>query len=355
MTSLSHTLWAGRRVLVTGHSGFKGHWLSLWLGSLGAEVTGFSRRRSADPEVESIQGDIADLSAVRAAVEWARPEVVFHMAGHATVQRGLEDPVGTFAANVIGTANVLQAVRESSHPRVVVSVTTDKVYLDQGSEWAYREDDRLGGADPYSSSKACQELVATAFRESLLADRGIAVATVRAGNVIGGGDWTEGRLVPGLIRAALAGTPLVLRAPDEIRPWQHVLNPLHGYLLLAERLWDDATYATAWNFGPDQEDSRPVRWIAERLRARWPGGVAIEKAERRPLHEAAVPRVDSSRARTRLGWRPPWDLPAAIYATADWYLGHRDGRGPLAFSLERNEPFSAEASVPVGAQAGSLA
>jgi CDP-glucose 4,6-dehydratase len=237
----------------------------------------------------------------------------------------------------------------------VVSVTTDKVYLDQGSEWAYREEDRLGGSDPYSSSKVCQEMVTSAFRESLLADRGIAVATVRAGNVIGGGDWTERRLVPGLVHAALEGTPLVLRAPDEIRPWQHVLNPLHGYLLLAERLWDDATFATAWNFGPDQEDSRPVRWIAERLRQRWPGGLQIEEAERRPLHEAAVPRVDSTRARTRLGWRPPWDLPAAIDATVDWHLAHRDGREPIAISLEQIERYTAAVAAVAGAQADSLA
>jgi CDP-glucose 4,6-dehydratase len=181
------------------------------------------------------------------------------------------------------------------------------------------------------------------------------VATARAGNVIGGGDWTERRLVPGLVHAALEGTPLVLRAPDEIRPWQHVLNPLHGYLLLAERLWDDATFATAWNFGPDQEDSRPVRWIAERLRQRWPGGLQIEEAERRPLHEAAVPRVDSTRARTRLGWRPPWDLPAAIDATVDWHLAHRDGREPIAISLEQIERYTAAVAAVAGAQADSLA
>jgi len=355
VTSLSDTFWAGRRVLVTGHSGFKGTWLALWLRSLGAEVVGFSRRRSGDPEVESIQGDVADLAAVRAAVERARPEVVFHLAGLATVQVGLEDPVGTYTANVVGTANVLQALRESGHPRVVVSVTTDKVYLDRGSEWAYREDDRLGGDDPYSSSKVCQELVTIAFRESLMAHRGIAVATVRAGNVIGGGDWTEGRLVPGLVRAAVEGTPLVVRAPDAIRPWQHVLNPLHGYLLLAERMWEDPTFATAWNFGPDLEDSRPVAWIVERLQARWPGELTVEIADRRPLHESAVPRVDSTRARTRLGWRPPWDLAAAIDATVDWYLGHRDGRDPLAISLEQIERFTAEASAPLGAQADSLA
>jgi CDP-glucose 4,6-dehydratase len=235
-----------------------------------------------------------------------------------------------------------------------VSVTTDKVYLDQGSEWAYREDDRLGGSDPYSSSKVCQELVTGAFRDSLLAERGIAVATVRAGNVIGGGDWTRGRLVPDLIRAGLEGGTLEVRAPDAIRPWQHVLNPLHGYLLLAERLWDDdGTFATAWNFGPDHEDSHPVAWVVERMRARWPGELAVEVAERRPLHESAVPRVDSARARRRLGWRPPWDLPAAIDATVDWYLAHRDGRDPVEISLEQIERFGADVSV--GAQADTLA
>jgi CDP-glucose 4,6-dehydratase len=355
VSAISDTFWAGRRVLVTGHSGFKGRWLSLWLRSLGADVVGFSRRRSEDPEVQSIQGDVADFEAVLAAVEAARPEIVFHMAGLATVQAGLADPVAAYTVNAIGTANVLQAIRRTGHPRAVVSVTTDKVYLDQGSEWGYREDDRLGGSDPYSSSKVCQELVTTAFRDSLLADQGIAVATARAGNVIGGGDSTDGRLIPDLIRAGLEGTPLQVRAPDAVRPWQHVLNPLQGYLLLAERLWEDATYATAWNFGPDQEDSHPVAWLVERMRARWPGELAVEVAERRPIRESAVPRVDSTRARTRLGWRPPWDLPAAIDATVDWHLAHRDGRDPIAISLEQLERFSAEASRPLEEQADSLA
>jgi CDP-glucose 4,6-dehydratase len=340
---ISDTFWAGRRVLVTGHSGFKGRWLSLWLRSLGAEVTGFSRRRSEDPEVKSIQGDVADFAAVLAAVEAARPEVVFHLAGLSTVQVGIENPVGTYTTNVIGTANVLEAIRQSGHARAVVSVTTDKVYLDQGSDRGYREGDRLGGSDPYSSSKVCQELVTGAFRDSLLADRGIAVATARAGNVIGGGDRTAGRLVPDLIRACVDGTPLEVRAPDAIRPWQHVLNPLSGYLLLAERLWEDPTAATAWNFGPDQEESHPVGWLVERLAARWPGEVAVEVGERQPLLESAVPRVDSTQARTRLGWRPPWDLPTAIDATVDWHLAHRDGRDPIAISLEQIERFSAEA------------
>jgi CDP-glucose 4,6-dehydratase len=355
VTSISDSFWAGRRVLVTGHSGFKGRWLSLWLRSLGAEVTGFSRRASEDPEIRSIQGTVVNHAAVLAAVTAARPEVVFHMAGLPTVQGGLEDPVLTYTVNAIGTANVLEAIRQAGHTRAVISVTTDKVYLDQGSEWGYREDDRLGGDDPYSSSKVCQELVTSAFRDSLLAERGIAVATARAGNVIGGGDRTEGRLVPDLIRACLEGTPLEVRAPDAVRPWQHVLNPLQGYLLLAERLWEDATCATAWNFGPDQEESRPVAWLVERLRSRWPGELAVEVAERRPIRETAVPRVDSTRARTRLGWRPPWDLPAAIDATVDWHLAHREGRDPIAISLEQIERFSADASRPLEAQADSLA
>jgi CDP-glucose 4,6-dehydratase len=366
VTPLSDTFWAGRRVLVTGHSGFKGRWLSLWLRSLGAEVVGFSRRVSEDPEVRSIQGNVANHAAVLAAVEAARPEVVFHMAGFSTVQIGLEDPVLTYTVNAIGTANVLETIRQTGHTRAVVSVTTDKVYLDQGSEWGYREDDRLGGADPYSSSKVCQEFVTSAFRDSLLADRGIAVATARAGNVIGGGDRTEGRLVPDLIRACLEGTPLEVRAPDAVRPWQHVLNPLYGYLLLAERLWEEPTYATAWNFGPDQEESRPVGWLVERLRARWPGDIApasarglvtasLEVGERRPVLESAVPRVDSTRARTRLGWRPPWDLPAAIDATVDWHLAHRDGRDAVAISLEQIERFTADTSPRLEPQADSLA
>jgi CDP-glucose 4,6-dehydratase len=352
---IDRRFWAGRRILLTGHTGFKGRWLSLWLRSLGAEVTGFSRRSSDVRGVESIEGDIADFAAVRAAVGWARPEVVFHLAGLATVKAGFEDPVATYSVNVGGTANVLQAVRETDHARAVVIVTSDKCYLDLGSEWAYREEDQLGGFDPYSSSKACQELVTSAFRDSLLADRGIAVATARAGNVIGGDDWTRGRLVPDLIHAALEGTPLEVRAPDAVRPWQHVLNPLYGYLLLAHRLWDDGTYATAWNFGPDQEESHPVAWVVERMRARWPGELAVEIAERRPIREGAVPRVDCTRARTRLGWRPPWDLPAAIDATLDWYVGHRDGRDPTTLSLGQIERFSADASLPLGTQADSLA
>ena len=314
--------WSGRRVLVTGHTGFKGTWLALWLGVLGAEVTGFARREG---------GDVTDAAAVRAVVAECRPEVVFHLASVATVQLGYEDPAAVYAVNVVGTANLLQAVRESESVRAVVGVTSDKCYLDQGAEWAYREDDRLGGYDPYSSSKAAQELVIAAFRDSL----GTPVASVRAGNVIGGGDRTAGRLVPDLIRAARNGEPMEIRAPHALRPWQHVLNALEGYLLVAERLYHDPTFATAFNFGPG-EAPRPVGWIAERVREQWPGGLDLRYAERPPQHEAAIPSVDSTRARTRLGWHPPWDLAAAIEHTVAWELANGDGRDISLEQIERH-------------------
>jgi CDP-glucose 4,6-dehydratase len=313
--------WAGRRVLVTGHTGFKGRWLTLWLEALGAEVTGFARSEG---------GDVTDAAAVRSAVAGARPEVVLHLAALATVQLGHEDPAAVYAVNVVGTANVLQAVRETGGAGAVIGVTSDKCYLDQGAEWAYREEDRLGGYDPYSSSKAAQELVIAAFRDSI----GLPLASARAGNVIGGGDETRGRLLPDLIRSGVSGEPMELRAPDALRPWQHVLNPLEGYLLLAERLFGDPTFATAFNFGPDEEP-RTVGWIAERVSAQWPGGLDLRYAEHPPRHEAAIPSVDATRARTRLGWRPPWDLAAAIEHTVEWELAHRDGRDLSLVQIER--------------------
>ena len=316
--------WAGRRVLVTGHTGFKGRWLTCWLQALGAEVTGFARSEG---------DDVTDAAAVRSATTGARPEVVFHLAALATVQLGYEDPAAVYAVNVVGTANVLQAVRETGGVAAVIGVTSDKCYLDQGAEWAYREEDRLGGYDPYSSSKAAQELVIAAFRDSI----GLPLASVRAGNVIGGGDETRGRLLPDLIRPGVSGEPMEIRAPHALRPWQHVLNPLEGYLLLAERLFGDPTFATAFNFGPDEEP-RTVGWIAERVSAQWPGGLDLRYAEHPPRHEAAIPSVDSTRARTRLGWRPPWDLAAAIEHTVEWELAHRDGHD---LSLEQIERYTA--------------
>ena len=338
---IGRDFWRGRRVLITGHAGFKGAWLALWLQRLGAEVTGFGGRsasrppphslfaqaRVADGLADSLDGDVRDPAAVDAALRRARPEVVFHLAGRTQVRRSLRDPVDTYAINVMGTVHVLDAIRRlGDDVRAVISVSSDKCYANRESEWPYREDEPLGGKDPYSSSKACQELVTAAFRDSLYPGHDVRVATVRAGNVVGGGDWAEDRLVPDLVRAGLAGTPLRVRAPEAVRPWQHVLNPLCGYLQLAEGLCGDdgSALATAWNFGPPDAEGRSVRWVVEYLRERWPGGIEARFGTGEVL-ETSIMRLDSSRARARLGWSPPWDLASGLDATVAWYVRRHDG------------------------------
>jgi CDP-glucose 4,6-dehydratase len=342
--------WRGRRVLVTGHTGFKGAWLSLWLQALGAEVIGFAgpppsapslyRLARVEDGMESVPGDVRHVDAVGHVLERTRPEIVLHLAARSLVRRSLADPVGTYDVNVMGTANLLEAVRVVDGVRAVLVVTSDKCYADDGRAHGYREDDPLGGRDPYSSSKACQELVTAAYRGSLLAEQGVAVATARAGNVIGGGDWAEDRLVPDLMRAAFAGTPLVVRNPDAVRPWQHVLNPLSGYLRLAERLCGgEAGYDTAWNFGPADEDARPVGWVVEQLHERWPGPLEVTTAPATDDREATALRVNSTRARRRLGWTPTWDLTAGIDATVEWYAGHSRRSDARAMTLDQIEMF----------------
>jgi CDP-glucose 4,6-dehydratase len=328
--------WQGRRVWLTGHTGFKGAWLALWLQSLGAQVHGFSAGPVSEPSLYEvadvgegmageIRGDVRSRSELRAAVARARPDVVIHMAAQALVRRGLEQPVETFAINVTGTAKVLDAVLGEASPGAVVVVTSDKCYRGEGP---FREDDPLGGDDPYAASKAAQEHVAAAYRAL-----GLPIATVRAGNVVGGGDWAPDRLVADCMRAALAGAPVAVRAPDSVRPWQHVLCPLDGYLTVAERLvGGDA--GTAWNFGPDEE--RTVAWVVERLRERWPGGLDVRAAEPDAARgEAPVLRLDSTRARERLGWAPRWDLDAALDATVAWYAAYRDGADMRAETLRQ--------------------
>ena len=335
--------WQGRRVWLTGHTGFKGAWLALWLQSLGAEVFGFSAGTVSEPSLYEVagvgdgmagevRGDVRSKSEVRAAVVRAQPDVVIHMAAQALVPRGLAKPVETFTVNVTGTAKVLDALRAEAAPRAVVVVTSDKCYRNDGHGRAFREDDPLGGDDPYSASKAAQEHAATAFR-----GLGLPLATVRAGNVIGGGDWAADRLLADCMRAALAGEPVTLRAPESVRPWQHVLCPLEGYLRVAERLLDGAPdAASAWNFGPEESDARPVGWLVDRVAEQWPGGLEVrhgdpDAAER----EAPTLRLDAARAREQLGWTPRWDLAAGLDATISWYAAYRDGADMRAETLRQ--------------------
>jgi CDP-glucose 4,6-dehydratase len=331
--TVDRDFWSGRRVLVTGHNGFKGAWLTLWLAEMGAEVTGYSAPLGGGPALhdlarvdelaDGVEGDIRDAAAVRAAFDRARPEVVLHLAAQPIVRRSYSDPAETYAINVMGTVNVLDAVRASDDVRSVVVVTSDKCYLNRGWEWGYREHEPLGGEDPYSSSKACQELVAQAYAASYFsAGDGPSIGTARAGNVIAGGDWGQDRLVPDAMRAALAGEPVEVRNPSATRPWQHALNPLSGYLLLAQSLADGEA-AGAWNFGPPDDDARTVGWIVDRLAELWPGGIEVTgSAERDAPPEAVTLKLDSSRARLRLGWAPRWDLDTGLRAVVDWYAAH---------------------------------
>ncbi len=339
---VSDDAWRGRRVLVTGHTGFKGSWLSLWLHQLGAEVTGFALPPPTDPSlfeaarvgelVTHVEGDVRDLSALVDVVERARPEVVFHLAAQPLVRLSYEQPVETYATNVMGTVHLLEAARRTPGVRAAICITTDKCYENREWVWPYRESDPMGGHDPYSSSKGAAELVIAAYRRSFFSGEGApALASVRAGNVIGGGDWALDRLVPDLVRAFEAGEAPAIRSPDAVRPWQHVLEALGGYLLIAERLLaGDRRIADAWNFGPSDDDARPVSWIVERMRAAW--GDAAEPVPFRGAvpHEAGLLRLDCSKARAELGWRPTLPLTDALGWIVDWHkavAGGADARG----------------------------
>jgi CDP-glucose 4,6-dehydratase len=349
--------WRGRRVFVTGHTGFKGSWLCLWLQRLGVEVTGYALEPATNPNLfeaasvaqgmRSVIGDIRDAAELRAAMTAAQPEVVIHMAAQALVRESYVNPVETYSVNVVGTAQVLETVRACPAVRAVVSVTTDKCYENREWHWGYREIDRLGGHDPYSSSKAGAELVTAAYRSSFYAtsSRPLALAAARAGNVIGGGDWSRDRLVPDILAAITSGEPVRIRYPDSIRPWQHVIEPLSGYLALAERLSapDGAAYAEAWNFGPADDDARPVRWIVEQMLERWGSGSWTVDAQPKP-HEAGYLKLDWSKARTRLAWEPRWSLAEALSATVDWqraYLRGDDIRALTMAQIARYEDAAA--------------
>jgi CDP-glucose 4,6-dehydratase len=334
--AMNAAFWRGKRVLLTGHTGFKGAWLALWLADLGAEVHGLALRPPTEPNLfgqarvgdrlaSSSIGDIRVPSAVEAAVRLAQPEIVFHLAAQSLVRSSYQDPVGTYATNVLGTAHVLEALRSSRSLRAVVSVTTDKCYENDGHGRPYAEDAPLGGYDPYSSSKACAELVTAAYRRSFLSEHGVGVATARAGNVIGGGDWATDRLVPDFLRSLDRHAELVVRSPEATRPWQHVLEPLSGYALLAEQLFErPAEFDGPWNFGPPLSDARPVRWVVDRLCSAVPGARWRVDQGTHP-HEAKALSLDSTKATERLGWRPRWDLGQALDQTLAWHRAWIDG------------------------------
>jgi CDP-glucose 4,6-dehydratase len=328
--------WDGRRVLITGHTGFKGGWLALWLARCGAEVRGYALEPPTEPNlftlarvgsvVENIRGDILDRPALEKAMGEFAPEVVFHMAAQPLVRRSYADPLGTWMTNAMGTAYVLEAVRRTPSVRAVVCVTTDKCYENHERNEPYRESDALGGHDPYSSSKACAEIISAAFRSSFFeaGERRVALGTARAGNVIGGGDWSEDRLVPDLMRGFHAGEAVLIRNPHAIRPWQHVLEPLHGYMLLAEQLMAGRC-ASAFNFGPGEEDAWTVERVVTFLADAWGNGAKWTRDAGGGVHEAGILRLDASRAREELDWQPRLGIETALAWTVDWYRAWQQG------------------------------
>lgn len=329
------SFWHGRRVFLTGHTGFKGSWLSLWLQSLGAELTGYALTPPTTPSLfelarvgdgmRSTEGDVRNLELLARMMEEARPEIVIHMAAQSLVRYSYESPVETYATNVIGTVNIHEAARACSSVRAVINVTTDKCYENREWVWGYRESDRLGGYDPYSSSKACSELVSAAYRSSFFSESGqkavpVAVATVRAGNVIGGGDWATDRLIPDIISAFERGGSALIRNPRAVRPWQHVLEPLRGYLMLSEKLIEHGRdYAQAWNFGPESADSKPVSWVVNEMAKRWGDKARWHHNSSEQPHEAAYLKLDISKARDLLHWSPKLTLGDTLGLVINWY------------------------------------
>lgn len=357
LTSLSRfnkDFWRGRRVLITGHTGFKGAWLSLWLQRVGAEVHSLALTPSTTPalfdqlqlgeDMVSTLGDIRDRAVVDAAVAACKPEVLFHLAAQPLVGRSYVDPIETWSTNVMGTANILESLRARNQSCAVIVVTTDKVYANREWDFAYREVDPLGGHDPYSASKAGTELVVESYRKSFFAGTGVRLATARAGNVIGGGDWAAQRIIPDLVRAFSSGRPLDIRNPDAVRPWQHVLDPLHGYLILAQQLvtsvspiWEDA-----FNFGPEAQDQRRVGDLVDAARLHWPGEIRLHNVEGAP-HEAQRLSLSIERARNTLGWTPRWSFAQAVAATIDWYRKVDTGATPRVLTELQMDVFEASA------------
>ena len=342
--------WSGKTVLVTGHTGFKGGWLSLWLNQMGASVHGVAFDPNTDPNLYTvadikrsigmdIRNDIREYEDVIDAFKKSSPDVVFHLAAQPLVRESYRDPLYTLEANIMGSAHVLEAIRGTPSVKVVVMVTTDKVYENKEWVYPYREVDPLGGVDPYSISKACAELVISSYRESFLRKNRVSVSSVRAGNVVGGGDWSMDRLVPDAMKSFMKGESLVVRNPDSVRPWQHVLDPLCGYLLLAEKQWGEPElYARAWNFSPEYE-SMTVGELAFELSKLWGGGTIWFRKDVDAPHESGLLSLDSSLARKHLGWRSRWNLHEALRRTVDWYKAFKDEKDMRMYSLEQIKEY----------------
>jgi CDP-glucose 4,6-dehydratase len=360
---IDQVFWKGKRVFLTGNTGFKGAWLSIWLKELGAEVFGYALEPPTDPSLfqaaglrektNCTMGDIRDRERLGAALKAARPEIVIHLAAQPLVRLSYEAPIMTYETNVLGTANLLEAIRYCPGVRSVVAITTDKCYENREWLWGYRENEALGGYDPYSSSKACAEIVVAAYRSSFFNPKDydkhrVAVATARAGNVVGGGDWAKDRLVPDIVRSIADGKKVLIRSPYAIRPWQHVLEPLSGYMLLAQRLYESGVeYAEAWNFGPYDSDARPVGWIAERLCLLWPGAKGYELDSNPQPHEATYLKLDCSKARSRLGWHPVWTLHETLHKIVEWSLAYSRGKDMYRASVAQIEAYTRDSEKAV--------
>ena len=347
--------WHGKRVLLTGHTGFKGSWLSLWLQSMGAKVIGYALTPPTNPSLfevanvglgmTSIIGDIRDLAHLQKVFAEHHPEIVIHMAAQPLVRYSYLEPVETYSTNVMGVVNLLEAIRQTKSVQAVVNVTTDKCYENREWAWGYRENEAMGGFDPYSSSKGCAELVTAAYRNSYFHpekyhEHGVAIATGRAGNVIGGGDWAEDRLIPDTMRAIVSGQPVNIRNPHSIRPWQHVLEPLSGYLLLAQRLYEEGpAFAEAWNFGPNDDDAKPVDWILDKLTNTWGEAASWKLDKGEHPHEAHYLKLDCSKAKSRLQWQPKWSLATAIEEICVWHKAHTAGADMQAMCLHQIKQY----------------
>jgi CDP-glucose 4,6-dehydratase len=351
-----NNFWQGKRVFITGHTGFKGSWLCLWLHSVGAKVTGYALSPPTNPNlfkilnvdklIRSIIADIRDTKSLHKAISSAKPEIIIHMAAQSLVRESYKNPLDTYSINVMGTVNLFETVRKRKGIKAIVNVTTDKCYENKEWCWGYRENEPLGGYDPYSNSKACSELVTLSYRNSFFhpsdfEKHGIGIATARAGNVIGGGDWSADRLIPDCVRALLAGDKIVMRNPYAIRPWQHVLEPLSGYLLLAQKLYENGSrYSEAWNFGPDDIDAKPVEWVVKKMCEKWGGNASSGTDKGEHPHEAHYLKLDCSKAKAELGWHPRWNLEIAIDKVIEWTRAYKENVDVRKGCLKQIEEYS---------------